>query len=89
MTDEEQISILENVVKACKNVLQAENKYCPICCTDEKHVFDKREIRIAVGDYVEMYASWEFGRLKLYAIGDGKAYYTPNYCPECGRKVNE
>lgn len=61
---------------------------CEICSIRNDEV-SKTEIRIASGPWTEMYAEWEKGVLSLYALGDGKAYYKPNFCPECGMKVNE
>lgn len=61
---------------------------CSICAIRNDGIA-KTEIQIASGPWTDMFAEWEKGVLSLYAYGDGKAYYKPNFCPECGRRVNE
>ena len=61
---------------------------CSICAIRNDRIA-KTEMQIASGPWMDMFAEWENGVLYLYAYGDGKVYYKPNFCPECGRRVNE
>lgn len=61
---------------------------CGICSIRNDSV-SKTEIRVAGDYYTDMFAEWKKGVLTLCAYGEGEAYYRPNFCPECGRKVKE
>lgn len=68
-------------------------KYC-----SRKPIFDRsgsfsdwdNEEEIANGPWTTMYIGVDMrGRLRLTAVGDGRADYFPKYCPECGRKTED
>ena len=44
---------------------------------------------ISIGTYVNMYMTKKDGEYYIEAISDGKATMRLNYCPKCGRKLEE
>lgn len=68
-------------------------KYC-----SRKPFFDRsgsfydwdNEEEIATGPWTTMHIGVDMrGRLRLTALGDGRADYFPKYCPEFGRKIED
>lgn len=48
----------------------------------------ENEETIASGSWTSMSVGVDAdGRMRLVAVGDGRAEYYPKYCPECGRKL--
>ncbi len=45
--------------------------------------------KLSIGNWVDMYISKEGDEYYIEAVGDGKAYLKLNYCPKCGRKLEE
>ena len=46
--------------------------------------------RIADGDYAELLFGVEHGgRYVMVAEGEGRAFYYPRFCPECGRRLTD
>ena len=45
--------------------------------------------KLSIGDWVDIYIRKEDGEYYIEAIADGNAYLTLNYCPKCGRKLEE
>ena len=45
--------------------------------------------KLSVGSWVDIYMRKEYGKYYIEAIADGNAYLTLNYCPKCGRKLEE
>ena len=45
--------------------------------------------KLSVGDWNDIYMRKEDGKYYIEAIADGNAYWTLNYCPKCGRKLEE
>ena len=45
--------------------------------------------KFSVGSWVDIYMRKEDGKYYIEAIADGNAYLTLNYCPKCGRKLEE
>ena len=45
--------------------------------------------KLSVGSWVDIYMRKEDGKYYIEAIADGNAYLTLNYCPKCGRKLEE
>lgn len=66
-------------------------KYChQIRKTDEGGRFFEwdNSIGVAEGDYTILRIGVdEQGKIRLAAYGEDEAYYYPNYCPVCGRKL--
>ena len=44
---------------------------------------------ISIGTYVNMYMVKEDDEYYIEAVSDGKAVMRLNYCPKCGRKLEE
>ena len=44
---------------------------------------------ISIGTYVNIYMRKEYGEYYIEAKADGNAYLKLNYCPKCGRKLEE
>ena len=44
---------------------------------------------ISIGAYVNMYMVKEDDEYYIEAVSDGKAVMRLNYCPKCGRKLEE
>ena len=44
---------------------------------------------ISIGAYVNIYMRKEYGEYYIEAVSDGKAVMRLNYCPKCGRKLEE
>ena len=44
---------------------------------------------ISIGTYVNMYIVKKDGEYYIEAKADGNAYLKLNYCPKCGRKLEE
>ena len=44
---------------------------------------------ISIGTYVNIYMRKEYGKYYIEAKADGNAYLKLNYCPKCGRKLEE
>lgn len=44
---------------------------------------------ISIGAYVNIYMRKEYGEYYIEAKADGNAYLKLNYCPKCGRKLEE
>ena len=44
---------------------------------------------ISIGAYVNIYMREEHGEYYIEAKADGNAYLKLNYCPKCGRKLEE
>ena len=59
-----------------------DNIECNICSLKEGTTFD-----LAYGPWVELYAKKIKGQIFIGAVGDGRAEYTPKYCPMCGRQI--
>ena len=45
--------------------------------------------KLSVGDWNDIYMRKEYGNYYIEAIADGNAYLRLNYCPKCGRKLEE
>ena len=45
--------------------------------------------KISSGTWVDMYIRKEYGKYYIKAVADGNAYLKLNYCPKCGRKLEE
>ena len=45
--------------------------------------------KLSIGDWVDIYIRKEDGEYYIEAIADGNAYLKLNYCPKCGRKLEE
>ena len=45
--------------------------------------------KLSTGEWNDIYMRKEYGNYYIEAIADGNAYLTLNYCPKCGRKLEE
>ena len=45
--------------------------------------------KLSVGDWNDIYMRKEYGKYYIEAIADGNTYLRLNYCPKCGRKLEE
>ena len=54
-----------------------------------KFIKEGQSKKLSVGSWVDIYMRKEDGKYYIEAIADGNAYLTLNYCPKCGRKLEE